>query len=548
LRSAGPGGRVLRLVDEPVAEGLDKGGHDLGDGGDNDAAAQNAGERPAARGFRKIFREHTIHAIGLLAVCKPRPSAIPSNPESDDVNPRNRNHRGRGFNDEPAVDRCLRGHGAASDGKTPSGSADKADEANAGPVIKGSNGSHRMADQRYERCDRQRWAVALGVVWAETALKTVQTTTRSVASDWPVSVVLWGYSRISDDLTCSLFLLDVFVDANHRVPHPCNGAVTMRDFRHHFLSKCADLAIEPSGHLLDLIDHADGDDDRSDGSDGDGGDDDVPSPGTNTHIGGDDGPPTGSTAAAAAAAAAAKGTLYHRRRRRPEGNRETTLRITAHTFGLREATALAYALSKDAQLRELVITDASLSDEGATLIAGALKLNSTLRTLDLRGNTIRSDGATALAAMLKVNSTLERLLLEWNGIGVWDTGVTALADALAVNTTMRHLDLRNNRLSGANLAHLAAGLRHNTALVHLDLRWNHAGLTGGRALADLLRVNQTLTHVPTVGNAIPHDLLTAITAALERNIARASHDAAFQTNARVLGDTLDTMQSEHARA
>ena len=77
-------------------------------------------------------------------------------------------------------------------------------------------------------------------------------------------------------------------------------------------------------------------------------------------------------------------------------------------------------------LRELLLVDCFIGDEGCTAVAEALKNNSIIRTLDLRGCNVRESGATQLANALRANQTLTQLGLEWNNVGNKDAGIEAL--------------------------------------------------------------------------------------------------------------------------
>jgi hypothetical protein len=77
-------------------------------------------------------------------------------------------------------------------------------------------------------------------------------------------------------------------------------------------------------------------------------------------------------------------------------------------------------------LRELLLVDCFIGDEGCTAVSEALKNNHTIRSLDLRGCNVRESGATQLANVLRTNQTLTQLGLEWNNVGNKDAGIEAL--------------------------------------------------------------------------------------------------------------------------
>ncbi|KAJ3109086.1 Leucine-rich repeat-containing protein 45 [Phlyctochytrium planicorne] len=263
----------------------------------------------------------------------------------------------------------------------------------------------------------------------------------------------------------------------------------METFRHNFITKCAELGIDPPSVILDQI---------------------KPQ-------------------------VSEKGIPKH-----PE-----KLDLSGHPLHIKTITALCFALQNDVIFTTLVFSDAFLGDDGAILLAGALKTNTTLRVLDMRGNNIRSDGATALSQMLKVNSSLERLLLEWNCIGIWETGAKALGDALPVNQHLEHLDLRNCKIGQQSAVCIAQGLRHNTTLKTLDIRWNNAGIIGGRAFVEALKWNMVVTEIELVGNDIPDDVMRSISIALERNRDKQKHIHQNRAHSEHLSATLQALTSAH---
>jgi hypothetical protein len=82
-------------------------------------------------------------------------------------------------------------------------------------------------------------------------------------------------------------------------------------------------------------------------------------------------------------------------------------------------------------LRELLLVDCFIGDEGCTAVSEALKNNYVIRSLDLRGCNVRESGATQLASVLRTNQTLTQLGLEWNNVGNKDAGIEALCKVLA---------------------------------------------------------------------------------------------------------------------
>jgi Leucine Rich repeat len=85
-----------------------------------------------------------------------------------------------------------------------------------------------------------------------------------------------------------------------------------------------------------------------------------------------------------------------------------TLDLSGISISIKACTSLAAALSDNQFFTKLILADCFLGDDGCIKIANAIKPNGTLKYLDLRGNSIRSDGAVAIGQMLKVNNVLEQ--------------------------------------------------------------------------------------------------------------------------------------------
>ncbi len=60
-------------------------------------------------------------------------------------------------------------------------------------------------------------------------------------------------------------------------------------------------------------------------------------------------------------------------------------------------------------LKNLVLGENEIGDEGAKAIGGALAVNGVLTDLNLRANSIRDAGAAAIAEALRVNGVLTSL-------------------------------------------------------------------------------------------------------------------------------------------
>uniref|UniRef100_A0A8C3YPU6 Leucine rich repeat containing 45 n=1 Tax=Catagonus wagneri TaxID=51154 RepID=A0A8C3YPU6_9CETA len=223
------------------------------------------------------------------------------------------------------------------------------------------------------------------------------------------------------------------------------------------------------------------------------------------------------------------------------------LDLATQSLTLDTCRALGKLLQKEALLKELVLSDCMLSDEGATLLLQGLCVNTVVRFLDLKGNNLRAAGAEALGKLLQQNKSIQSLTLEWNNLGTWEAAFATFCGALAANSTLRQLDLRNNQISHKGAEELALALRSNAGLQQLDLRWNHIGLLGGRALVDSLPSNRTLRRLELAGNSVPGDILRAVEQAMGHNQDRQATFRESQARAHVLSKEVRHLREEKSR-
>ncbi|XP_028709490.1 leucine-rich repeat-containing protein 45 isoform X2 [Peromyscus leucopus] len=135
--------------------------------------------------------------------------------------------------------------------------------------------------------------------------------------------------------------------------------------------------------------------------------------------------------------------------------------------------ALGKLLHDETMLKELVLSDCMLSEEGSTLLFQGLCANTTVQRLDLKGNNLRATGAEALGKLLRQNKSIQSLTLEWNNLGMWEDAFATFCGGVAANSTLRQLDLRNNQISHKGAEELALALKGNTTLQQLEQAMNH---------------------------------------------------------------------------
>jgi hypothetical protein len=132
----------------------------------------------------------------------------------------------------------------------------------------------------------------------------------------------------------------------------------------------------------------------------------------------------------------------------------TVLRLREVGMGGAGTVAIAEAVGKRAQMRELYLDDNDLSSpEAIRAVAKLIAANTNLRVLGLESNKIEADGMRVLCAALGSNSTLDALELSENFFG--DRGITDLVKVLKVNTTLRRIKLFNDEISNVGALHLA---------------------------------------------------------------------------------------------
>lgn len=209
--------------------------------------------------------------------------------------------------------------------------------------------------------------------------------------------------------------------------------------------------------------------------------------------------------------------------------------------------ALGKLLHDESLLKELVLSDCMLSEEGSTLLFQGLCANTTVQRLDLKGNNLRAAGAGALGKVLRQNKSIQSLTLEWNNLGMWDDAFAAFCGGLATNSTLRQLDLRNNQISHKGAEELALALKGNTTLQQLDLRWNNIGLLGGRALVNCLPSNRTLWRLDLAGNNIPGDVLRAVEQAMDHNQDRLTAFRENKAHTNILSKEVQHLQEEKSK-
>ena len=131
------------------------------------------------------------------------------------------------------------------------------------------------------------------------------------------------------------------------------------------------------------------------------------------------------------------------------------------------------------------------SAAATAVILGALLGHPSLQKLDLTKNVCSPDAAhivgAALGALVAANAPALRELILFE-CQIPDEGLAPLFEALPANTHLRVLDVGGNRMSGALLrSRLLPALRANTSLEHLKAGHGKCIRMGSRCLAKLRR-------------------------------------------------------------
>ncbi len=174
-------------------------------------------------------------------------------------------------------------------------------------------------------------------------------------------------------------------------------------------------------------------------------------------------------------------------------------------------------LSRNTNLKKLVLIDCSLSAEEAEAIATALAdSNRTLTHLDLARNSIGPLGTAKLAQVLTAhNNVLRRLNLSSNQID--DHGGNAICAALAHNHALTHVLLRSNRLHEAG--QWTKSLAMNRTLVEVDLGMNDFSDEGAEQI--LTNCDRRITRLEAGGmNVTCHGAISIAMALAAKRLAK----------------------------
>ncbi|CAM9474289.1 unnamed protein product, partial [Ectocarpus fasciculatus] len=173
------------------------------------------------------------------------------------------------------------------------------------------------------------------------------------------------------------------------------------------------------------------------------------------------------------------------------------------------AEDLAEGLKGHPCLQTLILDGNDIGHDGTQGLCEALLQNHSMKKLSLRRNCLLADSAESLAQMLLRNGAIETLDLAYNPIG--PEGLRRLSGFLWKNTSLETLGLRGCEVEPTGVKSgiytLAQALCTNRALTSLDLAANELDEYAGQELAHSLVKNKTLTDIDLTGNNVPDEWL-----------------------------------------
>ena len=177
--------------------------------------------------------------------------------------------------------------------------------------------------------------------------------------------------------------------------------------------------------------------------------------------------------------------------------------------------------AKDIPLTKLYLRTNAIGDTGIDSLCRFLESNSTLEKLDLSRNSIGTRGGVAIFNSFHRNrlSRIRCLNLSHNEILDLDEGNFGVRAFLSKNRTLRVLNLEGNFIHDEGAESLANGIRTNdsTVLERLYLGWNGIGDGGTIALAKMLEENTSMRVLGLGENEINNAGARALLTAMDFN-------------------------------
>lgn len=166
------------------------------------------------------------------------------------------------------------------------------------------------------------------------------------------------------------------------------------------------------------------------------------------------------------------------------------LNISNCTITHQGADVVAMIISKCLSLKQFDVSNTNLCEAKFTKIARALMAISSMKCLRMSNNAVGKQAVECLKAVIGSNSLIEELYLCNNNLTF--SGITQIIDALSKCGAMKILDISKNCIDISNTSTFIKGLTGCSTLQKLDLSCNSL------MFSDVLRIAQALRNHPSL--------------------------------------------------
>lgn len=169
---------------------------------------------------------------------------------------------------------------------------------------------------------------------------------------------------------------------------------------------------------------------------------------------------------------------------------------------------------ESSQLQYLCLNDNNIGEVGGVELLGGLVQNKTLKLINFNGNNIGPLTCCSIATNLKSGTcVLRELILSDNPLG--DEGVKEIMEGLAENSSLAMIGLMNVKCD--DFTPVAEMLRKNTTLRSLYLNQNNINDETARVLLSAFEENKTLICLDLAHNNISKEIIVEIDKMMVRN-------------------------------
>ena len=147
------------------------------------------------------------------------------------------------------------------------------------------------------------------------------------------------------------------------------------------------------------------------------------------------------------------------------------LNLMSHNVGDRGALLLKDAIATASCLKELIIRNCNIREDGIAAVFAGLKHNPVLTELDASNNIFGDVGAVEVAKLINQTSLK---VLDISDCGIREDGIVAIAAALMTNTTLNKISLhsRNQIISQTSELEISKAILKNKTLTVLRVNQN----------------------------------------------------------------------------